>query len=578
MLKLINQNSKKFFVLVVLSLILGNLCYGQQGVISVKGNMNGMDATPLVIRAIKDCKDQKAKKIIFAKGKYEFWPDYTTEKYAFISNNDYGLKNVLFDLSDLSNIEIDGQGSEFLFHGYVCPFILDNAKKIEIKNLSINYARTFHSEGIISVAYDDSLDISFSSSYPYKVQNERLMFYDEKGIQYPFSHLLEFSTAKRELAYMALDYITGIENMRVRELSAGVVRLYLAGLKGNVGNTLVFNAKNRTVPAITIIKSQEIKISNVTIFHSGGMGVIGQLSKNIILDGLKVTPATGRMISLTADPTHFVNCRGNIIIQNCLMENQMDDAGNIHNIYARVEQVKSSKEVVVKMVHYQQVGIDIFSPGAKVEFVRGSDLTTYHDNVVSKVDRLNKDYTRLTFQKPIDKEIKVGHILGSLDHAPNLLIKNCIVRNNRARGFLLGTRGKIVVEGNYFHTWWGALDLYANGSDWYEQGGVRDVTIRDNTFDNCNYGLNVGLGIIIDLIQLTNEPPNGKYYHKNILIENNNFRIFNPNILTLVSIDSLTFKNNKIEHNTEYVLPKWLEEQKIEKYSFKYSRNIVIKD
>jgi hypothetical protein len=260
------------------------------------------------------------------------------------------------------------------------------------------------------------------------------------------------------------------------------------------------------------------------------------------------------------------------------MENQMDDAGNIHNIYARVDKINSPNEVVVKLVHYQQVGIDIFSPGAKIEFATGADLTTYHENIITKVERLNKDYTKLTFQKPIDKSVQTGHLVGSLDHAPNLLIKNCIVRNNRARGFLLGTRGKVVVENNYFHTWWGALDLYANGNDWYEQGGVRDVTIRNNTFDNCNYGLNVGMGVIIDLIQIAKEPPAGKYYHKNVLIENNKFRIFNPNILTLVSIDGLSFRNNKIEHNTEYKMPTWFEGQKIEPYSFKYSRNIVIKD
>jgi hypothetical protein len=260
------------------------------------------------------------------------------------------------------------------------------------------------------------------------------------------------------------------------------------------------------------------------------------------------------------------------------MENQMDDAGNIHNIYVRVDQILGPNQAVVKLVHNQQVGIDIFSPGARVEFATGSDLATYQENVVSKVERLNKDYTRLTFQRLIGKKVETGHLIGSLEHAPNLLIKNCIVRNNRARGFLLGTRGKVVVENNYFHTWWGALDLYANGNDWYEQGGVRDVTIRNNTFDNCNYGLNVGMGVIIDLIQITKEPPAGKYYHKNVLIENNVFKVFNPNILTLVSVDGLTFRNNKIEQTTDYKLPTWMEGQKIEPYSFRYSRNIVIED
>ncbi len=567
---------KKILFVVVLLTALAS--FSQEKTITIKGNVPGKDATQLVIKAIKDCKIQKAKKIVLTKGKYEFWPDYASEKYAFISNNDHGLKNIVFDLSDMNDIMIDGQGSEFLFHGYVCPFFMENSKNITIKNLSIDYARTFHSEGIIIGAYTDSLDISFSSAYPYKVQNERLMFYDEKDIQYPFWHLLEFNTEKRELAYMALDYITGVENMRVKELRPGLVRIYLPGLKGTTGNTLIFNSKNRLVPAISILKSQDIVIKDVTIFHSGGMGVIGQLSKNILLDGYKATPAPGRMLSLTADPTHFVNCSGNIIIQNCIMENQMDDAGNIHNIYVRVDKIISPNELVVKLVHYQQQGIDIFSQNMKVEFATGADLATYAENIITKVERINREYTRLTFQKPFGKKVEVGHLVGSLDHAPNITIKNCVAKNNRARGFLLGSRGKILVENNYFHTWWGALDLYANGNDWYEQGGVRDVTIRNNKFDNCNYGLNVGMGVVISLIGITKEPPAGSYYHKNILIENNLFRIFNPNILTLVSVNGLVFKNNKIEHNTEYKMPTWFDGQKIEPFSFKYSKNIEIKN
>lgn len=39
----------------------------------------------------------------------------------------------------------------------------------------------------------------------------------------------------------------------------------------------------------------------------------------------------------------------------------------------------------------------------------------------------------------------------------------------------------------------------------------------------------------------------GVYYHQNILIENNTFKVFDPRILNLYSVDGLTFKNNTIE-------------------------------
>ena len=127
--------------------------FAQEKVVVVEGNIAGKDATPLVIKALKACQDQKATKIVLPRGRYEFWPDFASEKYAFISNNDHGLKNVLFDLSNMNNFEIEAQGSEFIFHGYMSPFILENAKNIKISNLSIDYARTFHSEAIIVKSY-----------------------------------------------------------------------------------------------------------------------------------------------------------------------------------------------------------------------------------------------------------------------------------------------------------------------------------------------------------------------------------------------------------------------------------------
>lgn len=545
---------RRLFAAFVFLLPIFSVALGQAKIIAIKGNKKGQDATHLVNKAIKDCKQQKVRKIILEKGVYEFWPDFASEKYVFTSNNDHGLKKMVFDLSGMQNVEIDGQGSEFIFHGYVCPFLLQNTKNIKISNLSIDYARTFHSEATIIAAYQDSLDLSFSTKYPYKVENSRLIFYDDKNAEYPFGHLLEFDSSKKEIAYMALDYINGVDELTVKKLAEGTIRIYLKGLTGSVGNTLIFNAKDRLVPAFAISNSEQIEINNVIIFHAGGMGVVAQCSKNILLDRLKVIAQKDRMVSLTADATHFVNCQGKITIQNCVLESQMDDACNIHGVYVKIEKIHSPYQVLVKLSHFQQLGLDFLHAGTAVEFVTPAYLATYEENKIKKVERLNKEYLILTFYQSISAKVKLGDIVGSLTDRPEVLIKNCIVQKNRARGVLLGSRGKIVVEDNYFHTWWGAIDFYANGVDWFEQGGVNNVVIRNNTFDNCNFGLNVGLGVITALANIKEHPAHKTYYNKNILIENNKFKVYNPTILSLKSVNGLIFRNNKIEKSNEYQL------------------------
>lgn len=560
--------------------------YGQTKTVFVKLCPKGEDATPYVIQALKDCRATKATKLVFAKGTYNFEPNFATEKYVFVSNNDEGLKRFVFDLSGMAGLEIDGQGSEFIFNGFVCPFLLKNSKKITTKNLSIDFKRTFHSEGMIVGAYKDSLDIAFSAAYPYTVQNNKLMFTGDqvigkdnggepKRVTYPFWHLLEFDAVKQEPVQTAFDYLN-VQNMIVKELKPGIVRIFFPRLKGTVGNTLIFNATDRLVPAFTVSDSEDVNFLNVTIFHAGGVGIIAQRTNNVFLDGIKVIAAPGRMVSTAADATHFVNCGGKITLQNSTFESMMDDATNIHGIYVKIIKIISPKEVVVKLIHYQQFGFDFLAPNTKIEITEAESLTPYGENTVLKSERLNKEFTRISLNNPLSKEVKVGDVIAASDKYPDVLMKNCTVQKNRARGILLGSRGKIVIEDNYFHTHCAAINLEGDGRFWFEQSGVRDLTIKNNTFDNCNYGFMLGLGIIMVSSGIEESKKAESRYNRNIMIENNTFKIFNPCILSMYSVDNLTFRNNKIEKTTDYELLEWFRNMNLQNFMITNSSNIKI--
>lgn len=579
---------KMQIILACISFLIYSGLYAQPNTVFVKKCSPGEDATPFVVEAIKKCKAVKAAKLVFEKGTYEFQPDFASEKYFFVSNNDEGLKRFVFDLSGMKNLEIDGQGSSFVFEGYVTPFLLDNSRKINIKNFTIDYKRTFHSEGKIVAAYQDSLDISFSSDYPYMVNNNKLMFTggqtagkDNAGaprlINYPFWHLLEFDSLKREPAPSANDYLN-VQNMIVKELKQGVVRIFYPKLKGTVGNTMIFNAAERTVPGFIVSKSEDVNLTNVTIYHAGSMGVIAQQSKNILLDKVNVLAPPGRMVSLPSDATHFVNCSGKITMQNCVFESQMDDATNIHGIYVKIIKIISPSEVIVKLVHYMQFGFDFLVPGRNVEIVNSESLITYDENSVKKSERMNKEYTKVIFNKPLSDKVKVGDVIASTDQNPEVLIRNCKIQKNRARGFLLGSRGKTVIENNYFHTHAHAIEMGGDGRFWFEQGGVRDVTIRNNIFDNCNYSSIWGVGVISAEPGIEEKSRDNIRYNRNIVIEKNTFRIFNPGILRMYSVDNLKFINNKIEKTTDYTLREWFQKKELKPFTVTNSANIKIKE
>ena len=560
----------------------------QSNVVHVESVANGEDATPIVMEALRKVKEKNAKKLVFVKGTYNFKPDLASEKYVFVSNNDEGLKRIVFDLSDFQNLEIDGQGSSFMFDGFVSPFLLANSKNISFKNFSIDFNRTFHSEGKIVGAYKDSLDISFSKEYPYLVDNNKLLFTGHeivgkdnsggpKRLIYPFWHLLEFEATKREPDPEGRDYLN-VQNMQVKELEPGTVRIFFPDLRGTVGNTMIFNATDRLSPAFTVSDSESINFKNVTIHHAGGVGILGQRSKDILIDSIKVIASPGRMVSTTADATHFVNCRGKITLQNSIFESMMDDATNIHGIYVKITDIFSPTEVLVKLIHYQQFGFDFLKPDVEVEIANAESLNTYENIKVKSATRLNKEYTRVTFSKPIAAEVKVGDVIAYSQEYPEVLMKKCRVLKNRARGILLGSRGKILIEDNYFHTQAPAINLEGDGRFWFEQAGVRDLTIRNNVFDNCNYSFILGLGVITASSGIEESKKPISRYNRNILIESNTFIIFNPNILSMYSIDNLTFKNNKVIRSEEYKMPERFKFLELEPFMITNSSNINIKE
>jgi hypothetical protein len=578
----------KYIIISIILLCLVGKTWAQKNTVFVKKCDKGVDATPFVIEALKQCRATKATKLVFEKGTYAFEPNFATEKYVFVSNNDEGLKRFVFDLSGMVNLEIDGQGSEFIFNGFLCPFLLENSNKIAIKNLSVDFKRTFHSEGKIVAAYKDSLDISFSEEYPYTIQNNKLMFTGDqvigkdnggepKRVNYPFWHLLEFDAIKRQPVQTAFDYLN-VQNMVVKALKPGLVRIFFPRLKGTVGNTMIFNASDRLVPGFTISDCENVNLMNVVIYHAGGVGVIAQRSDNLLLDSFKVIAAPGRMVSTVADATHFVNCGGKITLQNSTFESMMDDATNIHGIYVKIIKIISPKELIVKLVHYQQFGFDFLVPALKVEITNSESLTPYGENSILKSERLNKEYTKITLINPVSDKVKLGDVIASTAKYPEVLMKNCIVQKNRARGILLGSRGKIVIENNYFQTHCAAINLEGDGRNWFEQAGVRDLTIKNNMFDNCNYSFMLGLGVIMVSSGIEENQKAESRYNRNIIIENNTFKIFNPCILNMYSVDNLIVRNNKIEKTNDYEFLDWFKNMGLTNFMIKNSSNIKIQE
>ncbi|WP_245800126.1 right-handed parallel beta-helix repeat-containing protein [Zobellia uliginosa] len=508
----------------------------------------------------------------------------------------------------MKGLTIDGQGATFVFHGKMIPFLIDGSTNIAIKNLSIDWEVPFHSEALI-VANDlenKTFDLKIAKEYPYEIRNGQLYFIKE-SYEHNLGQAILYDPERRAIAYNTEDYtpLTIYNNLpnkntktavaykykvdshdpvqnriareyalRVEELEPGLVRVYNHRKKiPPVGKVLVCKGEqhaNRLAPAIRITNTNGFNAKNVKVHHAGGMGLIAENSSDLILDRFDVTPSRGRMVSTTADATHFVGCRGRIELKKCIFKNQLDDATNVHGTYQEVVDVIDEFTIGVRMGHYQQQGFVIGKPKDKVGLVRlKNSFFPYDSLTIKSVQKLNSRYQKITFNESLPASLESGDLIENLSAYPEmLLVEDCIISNNRARGLLLSTPNETVIRNNFFSTEMEALLIPVESGHWFESGNGANISIIDNTFQDCNHsGYNRGV------IRFVTDDDNHNIAFNNINIKGNTFNHFDNLILEVANTDGLVFQENVITNSKTF--PKRHNQKSA--FRLKSSRNIQFK-
>ena len=521
------------------------------------------DAMPAIRAALDECVRLKASKLVLPGDTLRIKPAKAYEEYQYISNNDPSMKRIAFQLHDMENFSIEGNGTVLLFSGHVSPFNLERCKNISVNNMTIDFTRAFVSEGVITAAGPGFFEVEFPEHYIITTNDGHLYFKDKDGEVYPYSNLLEFDPVRKEVAYHVRDhgisYPAHFEQVVLSKTASAGGGQEPASISryrffrpdygdSKVGDVMVFGAQTRNNPGFTLLDCDGFSLSDVHLYNCCGMGVIAQSSKDIELLRMDVepTPGSDRIISISADATHFVNCKGYIRMIDCIFRGQKDDATNVHGWYMAIDKVLSPDKLLLRWRHPGQYGVRFIKPGMTLEIVDSQIMEARDRKVVKEVDYLNSEYAEVSFTEPLPESVTEGDVVAEDDAYPDVLISGCYIGNNRARGLLIGSRGKVVIEKNTFHTPGTAILFEGDGRYWYEQSGVRDVTIRNNVFDNCMYGSSTWGSAVIAVGSGIPDREHSRY-HKNILVENNVFRGFDHRIVNLYCVDGFTFKDNKIE-------------------------------
>jgi pectate lyase len=492
-------------------------------------------------------------------GVHHAYPDSLPDRFLHISNNDDGDKRIVFDLSGLENITIDGNGAELLMHGHTIPFYMQNAKNITIKNLTIDWAHPFYGQANVVGVGDGWIDFRFDENSPTVIKDGKLNFINPDLAEPMHFHNINFiDPVKGEQAYQSVDEYpvskSGMHTAEQRE--SGIIRLVSDKFrnKPQIGQVAVFQYSGRTSPAISVQNSENIRIENVTQYHAAAIANIFEGSHNIYIDKMTMTRRGDRWFSALNDATHFVDCGGDIHITRSLFEFQGDDAVNIHGIYRPIEKQLSDSALRLRLVHYQQFGVDTIQRGTVVALCNKQNFQIVEKIVVAKTEWVEGGELCDVHFKSELPTLDWANIVAMV-HEENVAVNitHNRVQNNRARGMLIKTLGNVRITDNYFHTPGPAIKLRVDASHWYEAGPVEDVEITRNIFDHCKFG---GWARALFEIDPTLEDPTSDVaVMKNIRIHNNEIiQIFKP-LIVANNAENLEFFDNTITPGTQY--PHW---------------------
>lgn len=556
----------RIIVRLIITLICWLLCVTniQAQVISVedfglKPNSR-VNAVPYIQKALETCKNQQGATLLFPKGRYDFWPEYTMKREYFETNTyDNNPKTLAVLLDSLRDTTIDGGGSTFIMHGRMQPFTLDHCKNIVLRNFTIDWDIPLTAQAIVRDKQPDYMEIEIDTcQYPYVIENNKLTFVGEGWKSVCWS-LMQFDPQTHFVKPETGDNL-GWTIFHAEEVRSGVVRLSdptkkLNTLFPQAGTILVLRHNEREHAGIFVYHSVNTLIEHVTLHHTGGLGILSQYSKEIHFDDVHIVPNKnkGRLFSGHDDGFHFMGCSGKLKIENCSWAGLMDDPINIHGTCSRIIEKVSPTLFKCRFMQSMSQGMEWGRPDELIGFIEPSSMRTMDTNVLKNFKAINKSDFLIELKNPVPEHVTTGFVIENLSCTADADIRNNYFGSCRARGLLVSTPGKVVIENNLFESSGSAILIAGDANAWYESGAVKDVTIRNNEFRYpCNSSLYQFCEAVISILPEIPKVDSKHPYHRNIHIENNTFHLFDFPILFARSVDGLSFQNNKLIRNYIY--------------------------
>ncbi|MFA6543712.1 MAG: right-handed parallel beta-helix repeat-containing protein [Limisphaerales bacterium] len=486
---------------------------------------DGKDDTAAFLAAFREAQARGDKLISIPKGRYHLHADGNPLR-----------RNVLFPVTRTDGLTIRGQGAELMMSGIAAIFSFTECQNITVEGLTVDWEHPAFSQGTVTAASPRQFDVQIEKGFP--VQGGE-----------PVGAFMSYDPATRRPDGGNLDVYDAVEKTEL--LSPQVLRVHLKrNVPVKVGTLLVLRHKVYGPGVFRFHRCADVRVSDVTVFTVPGMALTGGVCTNISLKRFNVLlrPDSGRMMSATADATHFGGCKGTVTLEDCTFEGMGDDGVNVKSgLYLTV--VERADDHTVLCRHNLKMA-DVPDPGDVLELSHPETLLPFASSHVrtAALDAKAENLHRVKFVEALPAELRPGDVLGNASRTPRLRMRHCTVRANRARGVLCQTRDAVIEDCTFQYCTGPGVLVMTEITHFHESIGTRNVTVRNNLFDNCNQGAATAEAALAALAWLKNNAyPPKPGVHREVTFEGNRITGSANSAIFAVSVDGLTIRSNTIQ-------------------------------
>ncbi|MBE6731846.1 MAG: hypothetical protein E7564_09175 [Ruminococcaceae bacterium] len=457
----------------------------------------------------------------------------TDNVYISLSAFNYGYLDTAILLKDLKDTVLDFSGATLYLKGRIQPFIIENCENLTIKNVNVEYDRSFYTELEVLGNNGDELYVKETEKFPVKSENGYMIPYSDtwenRNLHIGDMFIQAFDNETRN--GVGIDVIVIGEEVKRHESPPCEVHqvkvkeengiITMSGIKpwGNgklweKGTSIVLTHEYRDKSSCFIICSKNVTLKNYRIINGAGMGILSMYTENLTIDGLRLTrdEKSHGIITNAADAMHLISSKGKLIIKNSQVEGMVDDALNIHNNFYQAEEINANKLKVFRTAQSNMVNeyYKNFGIGDTVAVYKGSTLELKAEAVIKNIEILDRCYAVWELDKEL-ADVEKGDIIENLSTQPQVLVENCSFGKSNTH-LRIQTRGKTVIRNCVTE-----LPIMFTGDTtyWFEASPVRDVCLENNKF--------IGKKAHISACPEYSASDKAPYYHSGIKVINNTF-------------------------------------------------------